>query len=940
MTGTSFQTSNEVLQEALALAEAGYSVFPVNNKIPAVDGAFYAATQDPDELRERFNGRRFSGLAIATGSGFSEVVVIDADSPEAAEWMRERYGDPQVKTRRGGHWYFRHPKDGKIKSVSKYDANKLLDCKGDQGLAAAPPDKGKSWTNGIPDKSTLRVLPEELRPSKNSYSSRDRETSVQLSEEHYEAAVDVLAEDYPPRGVRHEAGLPLAGFLGRNGVDEDDALNIVIDARERLPEPMTEKTERSIVGVIRSTYEKLRNGDEDVTGGRTLETLVPGLAGKLAEALGLDELSPESEEDRRQAREKAAEKAWAVCESLANSDDILSEVYTLQQQDGLVGEEANSKIMQLASVTRHTGRLMSVIIGGESSGGKSYLLEENAKTLPEDAVYTLQSVSDKALAYIGENTLTNKFLMIYELGGLGKEGEQGLEMIKQLLTEGRIDRQIAEGTNKGVQGRRVYTEGPTGLWTTTTRAAIDRELQNRTLTLTIDESPEQTARIIKNRRKRGRKRGQVDFSPIKALHTWLAGQRGDVDVPFEDVIADRVDARAVRMRRFYGYIMELVEAHALLHRARRETDAEGFVLAKPEDYAAVYKLVKDIVSVAAEVSVSESQWETVEAAKRVVESEKPLTSNTLAEELGISRSSASRRLGHAASEGYVKHDPDAKGKTKVYVMGEIQLPDKATPAIPDPEDIWDAMQAAYDEVCKCATCASATTTQDVDGVKSVVNCASPLRTLRAQLGSEESVLTEKPHKNGHSGEGSSHKSEVSYPPVHTLHTCTVEENPSENGSVQDPVHSSEDGDADPLAEWKARREGRILDALADMYVSHEDRYHELPEAEKQLIRAWVSDNAALRNVTRPRDSYELKHTAERFLGFYVSNGSIKGALLEAGYEPAWSGPINMGFRVGPRPGSDWAEKPYGPRVIAPRLLYTWAPIPEYPASRARRQHND
>jgi hypothetical protein len=125
-----------------------------------------------------------------------------------------------------------------------------------------------------------------------------------------------------------------------------------------------------------------------------------------------------------------------------------------------------------------------------------------------------------------------------------------------------------------------------------------------------------------------------------------------------------------------------------------------------------------------------------------------------------------------------------------------------------------------------------------------------------------------------------------------------------------------------------------------MYVSHEDRYHELPEAEKELIRAWVSDNAALRNVTRPRDSYELKHTVERFLGFYVSNGSIKGALLEAGYEPAWSGPINMGFRVGPRPGSDWAEKPYGPRVIAPRLLYTWAPIPEYPASRARRQHND
>jgi hypothetical protein len=98
-------------------------------------------------------------------------------------------------------------------------------------------------------------------------------------------------------------------------------------------------------------------------------------------------------------------------------------------------------------------------------------------------------------------------------------------------------------------------------------------------------------------------------------------------------------------------------------------------------------------------------------------------------------------------------------------------------------------------------------------------------------------------------------------------------------------------------------------------------------------------------VTSSRDSYELKHIAERFFrergdhNPYVSNASIKGALIEAGYEPVWDDPINMGFRVGPRPGSDWAEKPHGPRVSGPSLLHTPHPIPEYPASRARRQHH-
>jgi hypothetical protein len=36
---------------------------------------------------------------------------------------------------------------------------------------------------------------------------------------------------------------------------------------------------------------------------------------------------------------------------------------------------------------------------------------------------------------------------------------------------------------------------------------------------------------------------------------------------------------------------------------------------------------------------------------------------------------------------------------------------------------------------------------------------------------------------------------------------------------------------------------------------------------------------------RPLSSYTLKHVAESDLGFYVGNGEIKGAMLEAGYKP-------------------------------------------------------
>jgi len=79
----------------------------------------------------------------------------------------------------------------------------------------------------------------------------------------------------------------------------------------------------------------------------------------------------------------------------------------------------------------------------------------------------------------------------------------------------------------------------------------------------------------------------------------------------------------------------------------------------------------------------------------------------------------------------------------------------------------------------------------------------------------------------------------------------------------------------------------------------------------------VRENVAPRQVTRPKDSYDLKGIAERFLGFYVSNASLKGAMLEVGYEPVWQGPLNMGFRCGPKPRSPWEDQPHGPKVLGP-----------------------
>jgi type II secretory pathway component PulJ len=145
-------------------------------------------------------------------------------------------------------------------------------------------------------------------------------------------------------------------------------------------------------------------------------------------------------------------------------------------------------------------------------------------------VVELQSVSDKALAYMGKDALKHKVLVIYELGGIGRPGSDALEMVEQGMSEGCIRRQIAESTNKGVRPKLVEVDGPMNVWTTTTRVKTDYELNNRVFELTPDDSRCQTQQILEG--VFADDHPAVDLGPVQALFIWLAGQDNRVVLPF------------------------------------------------------------------------------------------------------------------------------------------------------------------------------------------------------------------------------------------------------------------------------------------------------------------------------------------------------------------------------------------------------------------------
>src|SRR5215203_1883267 len=86
-----------------------------------------------------------------------------------------------------------------------------------------------------------------------------------------------------------------------------------------------------------------------------------------------------------------------------------------------------------------------------------------------------------------------------------------------------------------------------------------------------------------------------------------------------------------------------------------------------------------------------------------------------------------------------------------------------------------------------------------------------------------------------------------------------------------------------------------------MTMHPEDRpeaYEKLAPAEQAALLEWTGLAIKPAKTIAPNTSYGIKHDFES-VGFYISNGQLKGAMLTAGYAPVDSDELNWEFRIRP-----------------------------------------
>ena len=157
---------------------------------------------------------------------------------------------------------------------------------------------------------------------------------------------------------------------------------------------------------------------------------------------------------------------------------------------GMVGENHNKLMCYLAATTRLMEKPLNILVLSSSGAGKSTLQDKTLKLMPPEDVIRTSAISDKALFY--QKSLKGKILALEEAAGM-----KDTYAIRTLISEGYLMQESVSGC----QSVSRYVEGGCSIFQTTTNPEINPETKSHFFVLGVDESKEQTRRILAMQRK-------------------------------------------------------------------------------------------------------------------------------------------------------------------------------------------------------------------------------------------------------------------------------------------------------------------------------------------------------------------------------------------------------------------------------------------------------
>jgi hypothetical protein len=277
-----------------------------------------------------------------------------------------------------------------------------------------------------------------------------------------------------------------------------------------------------------------------------------------------------------------------------NSLDDLRNCYP-----NIVGEDMNVKLALLALASRlNLDRdfwIMGIIVQGERSSGKSYFVAnvlEPFALLGRVEEFTRFTGAYLERKFVGRN-MDNIILVIYEMP------EDAPQQLHLTLSEGKlrvgiIDRETGEP-------HEFSFEGMPFLFSTTPLEGLRPDIRERVIVTSIDESDEQTSRIIAFQTRKAadfafaEKIREEKQKGAEAIAGWFANLKpAYVVIPWAPKLKEALTFMSVKLRRDWRKFLALIHASALLFQHDRvviEREGKRIVYADRRDLENVLSIM-------------------------------------------------------------------------------------------------------------------------------------------------------------------------------------------------------------------------------------------------------------------------------------------------------------------------------------------------------------
>ena len=298
-----------------------------------------------------------------------------------------------------------------------------------------------------------------------------------------------------------------------------------------------------------------------------------------------------------------SDREKAQAEAFGKSKTLIKQILADFEATGLIGEENNKLLGYIAMTSRKRKEPISVQILSSSGAGKTALQDAVVNFCPPEDLVKLTSLSGKALFYKERMSLKHKVLALEE----GDGAEDASYAIRSLISSGVL---INETTIKDLATGRLTTmenrvEGPTAVFYTTTNPDVDPETKSRFFVTGIDESREQTRKILAFQRE---KHQQDEITQSMRSEAVITKHRNfqrllrplGVKNPFSQKLTYGDDR--LQGRRDQPKYLNLIKAVAFLRQmqkpvqfSRNNGKSVPYIEADPEDIRIANHLAKEIL---------------------------------------------------------------------------------------------------------------------------------------------------------------------------------------------------------------------------------------------------------------------------------------------------------------------------------------------------------